>query len=105
VLGSELGRWNRGNWAVSPEGVYLVARDPEHGLHLMLWSPGRQAVVRRIPLEGDPVQPSLSLSPDGRGVILAELDRIVSDLVLAEEGRLPARRSGPGHPVARGAGG
>lgn len=84
VLDDRLDARESDDWAVTSEGVYYVGRDGDHGVHLALWSPERRAVVRRTPLEGEPVRPSLGLTPDGRGAVLAELDRVVSDLVLAE---------------------
>jgi hypothetical protein len=88
VLADGIDARRRDDWALTSEGVYYVdhgSAEDGAGVHLALWSPERRAVVRRTPLGGEPVRPSLGLTPDGRGAVLAELDRVVSDLVLAEE--------------------
>jgi hypothetical protein len=87
VLADGIDARRRDDWALTSEGVYYVdhgSAEDGAGVHLALWSPERRAVVRRTPLGGEPVRPSLGLTPDGRGAVLAELDRVVSDLVLAE---------------------
>jgi Tol biopolymer transport system component/DNA-binding winged helix-turn-helix (wHTH) protein len=88
VVDGEIDARDRSDWAVTSEGIYFVGTGDGSGgdgAHLTLWSPERRTVVRRTPLEGDPVRPSLAITPDGRGAVLAELHRVVSDLVLAEE--------------------
>lgn len=89
VLGDELAAWEWGNWAVTREGLYFVTRggdtgDGQTGVDLVLYAPESGKVLRRIPLAGTPVQPGLSLFPTGDAALLAEVDRIQSDLVLVE---------------------
>ncbi len=84
VLDDEVDARDRSDWAVTAEGVYFVGSGDD-GDHLALWSPARREIVRRTPLAGAPVRPSLALTPDGHGAVLAELHRVVSDLILAEE--------------------
>lgn len=84
VLDNAIDARERNDWAVMADGVYFFGSG-EEGAHVALWSLEHGRVVRRTPLAGEPVRPSLALTPDGHGVVLAELHRVVSDLILAEE--------------------
>lgn len=84
VLGEELKSWNWGNWAVAAAGVYFVTGDPAGRESVALYDPVAGAVVRRLPLAGTPVRPSLALSPTGGPALLVQLDRVESDLLLVD---------------------
>lgn len=83
VLGDELPAWEAGNWAFAPEGVYFVTWGSGHA-ELALYAPDRHEIVRRFPLAGSPVQPSLALSPATGSALLAELEGIESDILVVE---------------------
>jgi Tol biopolymer transport system component len=84
VLGDELSSHEWGNWAVTPEGIWLVTWDSGSHAELALVASESGEVTRRFPLAGTPVRPGLALAPDAESVVLAEVDRIESDIVLIE---------------------
>lgn len=84
VLGTELPSTEWGNWAVAPEGIYFVTWPDGGGPQIALFSPESREVVRRFPLSGTPVQPSLALEPGGSTALLAELDHVESDIVVVD---------------------
>ena len=84
VLAGEPRSWEWGNWAVAPAGIYVVTREASNRVVLTLFAPEDGRILRRFPLSGTPVQPSLALAPSGDSLLLVQLDRIDSDLVLVE---------------------
>ena len=84
VLADEPKPWEWGNWALAPEGIYAVTRGPSNRIFLTLFSDQTGAVLRRLPLPGTPVNPSLALASDAAAAYFAQLDRVESDLVLVE---------------------
>lgn len=92
VLEGEPRSWEWGNWLVAPEGLWVATRDRSGSLALSLFEVGSGAVLRRIPLEKQLVQPSLTFGTREGHVLLARVDRVESDLILVEG--LSARQHG-----------
>ena len=83
VLGA-LEAFDWGNWAVADDGIYFVRRQTD-GPTIRFYSfvTGRSTPVAS--LDDVPDQPSLAVSPDGRVLLYAHVDRNESDIVLVED--------------------
>ena len=78
----EDGEW--GHWWPAAGGVYFVAPGPD-GTPLLAFHDLATAESRTVAvLSRWPESPGLSISPDGRRVLLAQVDRVESDLMLVE---------------------
>ena len=77
-----------GKWAVTAGGIYYIGTCPsmKDPLRILLLRPGTEEAVDAgpMPRQARVVDGNLSVSPDGRSVLLGLLDRSGSGLVMAE---------------------
>jgi hypothetical protein len=85
------GAGERGQWAVTGNGVYYVAfgADPsladKWALRLLRFDTGEKVTVMELP---SPLQgPSLEISPDGQWFLCSQYDELGADLMLVENFR------------------
>jgi Tol biopolymer transport system component len=76
-------------WAIQDNGVYFVAPMASARPAIKFFNFFTHAVAQRGVLERDPLQgpPGLTISPDGRWLLYAQVDQSVSDLMLVENFR------------------
>jgi eukaryotic-like serine/threonine-protein kinase len=76
-------------WAVHDSGIYFVAPVASARPAIKFFSFITHAVAQLGVLERDPLQgpPGLTISPDGRWLLYAQVDQSVSDLMLVENFR------------------
>lgn len=75
------GDWS--NWLVTEDAIYFVARPDRENAQLARWSVQDEAVQRIRPLPGLHPRSGLTLTADGRGVIVAQTAKSEVDLELA----------------------
>ena len=85
---AQAGYWR--SWSVSNDGIYFVAHTgspPPHPLNFFNFATHR--VVKRTVVEKPPMwyTPGLTVSPDGRWLLYAQLDQHVSNVLLVENFR------------------
>jgi hypothetical protein len=76
-------------WAVQENGIYFVAPMASARPAIKFFNFFTHAVAQRGVLERDPLPgpPGLTISPDGRWLLYAQVDQSVSDLMLVENFR------------------
>jgi dipeptidyl aminopeptidase/acylaminoacyl peptidase len=75
------GDWN--NWYVTEDAVYFVARPDKENAQLAKYSLTDEAVTRIRPLPGLLARSGLTLSADGRSVIVAQVAKTEVDVEMA----------------------
>ena len=78
-----LARSDWGNWVVAEAGIYFV-QQTEEGAALVLWDSASRSITPVVTLSRAPLNPSLTLSPDGQVMLYAQMDRNESDLMLVD---------------------
>lgn len=76
-------------WAVQDDGIYFVAPVASARPAIKFFSFATHAVAQLGVLDRDPLQgaPGLTISPDGRWLLYAQVDQSVSDLMLVQNFR------------------
>ena len=75
-----------GAWALSASGVYFINSEPRLGIDFLDFTSSR--VTRVVDLPGRPAPwTPLTISPDGRRLLYAQIDGIASDIMLIDNFR------------------
>jgi hypothetical protein len=77
-------------WAVTNDGVYFVAHEgaaPPRPINFFSFATRQIAGIGTVEKEPMTGPPSLAVSPDGRWLLYAQLDRQVSNILLVENFR------------------
>jgi Tol biopolymer transport system component len=84
VLADSVSRWS--DWALGPGGIYFLAQNPAGGPNAPEWiellTPGKSGFQKLIRTTKGPR--GLSVSPDGKSFLYAQLDQSGSDILLLE---------------------
>ncbi len=76
------------NWTIREEGIYLVQRRDEEGLaDVLLVDPETREHQWVATVEGLPEHPSLAVFPRGRKLLVTQIERSDSDIVLVRDFR------------------
>ena len=76
------GHW--GNWVVLEKGIYFINSDSEAAIEFFDFATRRASRVTEIKT---PNNPGLAISPDGRWILYAQVDRTDGDIMLVENFR------------------
>ncbi|HEU0184817.1 MAG TPA: winged helix-turn-helix domain-containing protein [Blastocatellia bacterium] len=76
-------------WAVAPKGIYFAtANEPAHPIiEFFSFSTHKVAIVVTLDKPLSPTDPGLTVAPNGRSLLFAQLDQSGSDLMLVENFR------------------
>jgi len=80
-----------GQWALTPDGIYLLTRKPGLGFVLQRYSFGTHLISELVTIPSnviglvyDELEPSLSISPDRHSILFAQMDHADTEIILVE---------------------
>lgn len=77
------------SWGVLPEGIYFISKETTPRQTVKFFSFATRRIAPLVTVEKEPLwwQPGLSLSPDGRRLLYAQLDHEIYEILLVENFR------------------
>jgi Tol biopolymer transport system component len=86
-----LDRAEEGQWKLTRHGIYVLTRQPSRGFILEFFNFGTRHLSRSIDQPSNAIslaynvmEPSLSVSPDGRNILFAQMDQADTDIMIVD---------------------
>ena len=76
---------SRAGWVPDQHGIYFI--EPTRGIAYYRFATGDTTPILALRNASSPFNPGLALSPDGRWLLYAQMDRAGADLMLVENFR------------------